>query len=573
MDIIQLTEANCKNCHKCIRNCLVKSIRFSNEQAKIIEDDCILCGHCFIACPQNAKYIKSDVEEIRGWLSRGEDVYISLAPSFVSAFPDADFAKMSAALKKLGFKGVEETAIGAGHVSDEFGKLMEAHEMDNIITTCCPTIVLLVEKHFPELVKYLAPVVSPAMAHAKLMKEKYGGGIKVVFAGPCISKKYEAQQNKGIDAVLMFEELHDLFRDRSIQLDRPDESPSEIAGTVNRLYPIPGGIIDTIPQKRRENYKCVAIDGLDRCIEILQSLEKNAISGYFFEMNSCAGSCVEGPGLRDFEAPFLLAKENVVAQANKETRTPAPATECAVLDFSETYRNKQTIRQIPDEATIRSILMQIGKTTPDTMYNCGACGYPTCREKAIAVYQGKAELRMCIPYMREKAESMSNVILDNTPNAIFLLDADFNIVEFNAAAVKIFNMTDLNYTGLPAQMLLGNEAFEAIGEDGQVCDMRTTLMDGAQTVEQTVIRISDTGNYLAIAKDVTSEERQNKKLAKMREETMETAQRVIDKQMRVAQEIASLLGETTGETKAALTKLKKSMSEGESNESLHRNEL
>ena len=205
MSIIQLKEANCKNCYKCIRHCDVKSITFHDDQAHILEDECVLCGKCTLICPQNAKQIESDVQKVCSMIDRGEKVYASVAPSFIAALPEgATFASLSSAMKRLGFAGIEETAIGATAVSEEYAALAEKGKMPNLITTCCPTVNLLVEKYFPDLLDQLAPVPSPAVAHARMLRQAHGDDIRVVFVGPCISKKNEVQQSGVIDAVLMY---------------------------------------------------------------------------------------------------------------------------------------------------------------------------------------------------------------------------------------------------------------------------------------------------------------------------------------------------------------------------------
>lgn len=566
MEIIQFKEANCKGCYKCIRNCDLKAIKFSNEQARILDGECVLCGKCTLVCPQNAKVIKSDLPEAKQIITDGQKVYASVAPSYVSAFPGISFSQLSAALKKLGFTHVEETAVGASMVSEEYEKLLKKHEMKNIITTCCPTINLLVEKYYPELVPFLAPVVAPATAHSKSLKEVYGGDIKVVFIGPCISKKYEANMNDYINSVLMFDEVKEWLDEKNIVLEQQeqDENPAEMHNTISRFYPVPGGIIHTIPKESRKGYKHVAIDGLEKCIEVLDSLKSGTIEDYFIEMSSCPGSCVEGPGLQGTnKTAFLTSKDLIINSANKETVTPAPKTESHSSDLSKAFTLTLVKDKIPDEGTINSILASIGKYSPDQMLNCGACGYSTCREKAIAVFQGKADLKMCLPYMREKAESMSNIILENTPDAIFVTDEEFNVIEYNNSAANMFKQIDSNTIGLPIDLIINSEHFENVKNKGENVYYALCKDTANELVLDISIIYAPNHDYIVIAKDVTSEHEHNQEMEKIRRDTLETTQRVIDKQMRVAQEIASLLGETTGETKAALTNLKKSIAQGD----------
>ncbi|WP_066648890.1 [Fe-Fe] hydrogenase large subunit C-terminal domain-containing protein [Christensenella timonensis] len=567
MSIIQFKEANCKNCYKCIRSCQVKSIAFKNEQAEITERECILCGHCFLACPQNAKSINSSLETVKGYLKNGEKVYVSVAPSFASCYKDATFPKISAALKKLGFTGVEETSIGAAQVSRSFEGLMKEHKMGNIITTCCPTLVLLVEKYYPELVKYLAPVAAPMTAHGKMMKEVYGSRIKTVFIGPCISKIHEAQEEKGggaIDAVLLFDEVMNWLKDEGVDLEQEDGDVREMKATVNRLYPIPGGIIQTIDKQARANYQCVAIDGIDRCVEILDSLKGGEITNYFLEMNACPGSCLGGPGLKECSPAYLLSKDNTLKYVKNRKAAQAPVSEDTRLDFSWQYESRVPKRHEPTEEEIQQVFLRMGKTSDDKILNCGGCGYSTCRDKAIAVLQGKADMRMCLPFMREKAESISNVVMDNTPNAIVILDGDFNLMEYNSAAAELFRLNEKNYVGRPISMIIDCDDIDEVRETGEnIFDRKVYYKDLDITVEQSTIFIRENSIYLLLIKDITEDEHQQHKMNEMRAETVEVTQKVIDKQMRVAQEIASLLGETTAETKIALTNLKKYIQESE----------
>ena len=561
MAIIELKEANCKNCYKCIRHCDVKSITFHDDQAHILEDECVLCGKCTIVCPQNAKQIHSDLDKVRKWIDTGEKVYASVAPSFVGAFGAASFSQLSRGLKALGFQGAEETAIGAEKVSQAYAGIAREGKLPNLITTCCPTVVMLVEKYFPELLPQLAAVPSPAVTHGRLIKKAYGESVKVVFIGPCISKKQEALESEGMDAVLLYDEAREWLKKESVSLEAPDDAPREMLHTLSRVYPVPGGILKTIPLEARAGYKAVAVDGLDRCIQTLRSIRDHRISGYILELSSCVDSCMGGPGLQEDRAPFLLGKSGVYEFSRKKTTTPMPETEKLTVPMTAAYGSAPAKKKEPDEEEIWEILHSIGKYKPADLLNCGACGYDTCREKAAAVYQGKANLKMCLPYMRERAENMSNTILDNTPNALFLLDENLRIMQYNRAGEKLLNM-DSQCIGLPMASFLDMRPFAGVRETGMpVMGARCLTAIYDLMVEQSIVPIPN-GEYLVLVKDISAEEESMRELEAMRRETVETAQQVIDKQMRVAQEIASLLGETTGETKAALLKLKASMEKG-----------
>ena len=562
MSIIQLKEANCKNCYKCIRHCPVKSITFHDDQAHILEDECVLCGTCTMVCPQNAKQIQSDLQKVHAMIDRGEKVYVSLAPSFVAAFPEGTFASVAGALRRLGFAGVEETAIGATKVSESYGDLLERQAVDNLITTCCPTIVMLVEKYFPDLLPQLAAVPSPAVAHAKMLRKAHGEDAKVCFIGPCISKKHEAAESGAIDAVLMFSEVREWLRREGVAADGPEDPEArEMHATLSRVYPVPGGILKTIPLEKRAHYKSVAVDGLDRCIQTLKDIRENKITGYVLEMSSCADSCVNGPGMHDMPHPFLLSKDKVYDFSRRRPEGEMPASEQVSVAMDARYQARAKEKPAPTTEEIWAILKSIGKNTAADLLNCGACGYDTCWEKAVAVYEGKANLKMCLPYMRQRAESMSNTILDNTPNGLLLLDEDFRILKFNRAAAQMLSL-DNSCNGMDIEAFLVMDELGQIRVDGKdVMNVRRKTAIYDVMVEQSIVAIPD-NEYLVLLKDISAEEESMREMSKMRRETIETAQQVIDKQMRVAQEIASLLGETTGETKAALLKLKASMDRG-----------
>lgn len=565
MGVIQFKEANCKNCYKCIRSCPVKAIAFQDDQAKIIEEACTLCGNCLLVCPQNAKTVISDMEKVKGFLSKNEKVYVSLAPSFVTAFRVKDERAVFQALKKLGFTNVEETAAGASFVSTEYEKLIKEKKMRNIITSACPSIVYLVQKYYPEVMEDLAPVVSPMIAHAKMMKCMYGPRIKVVFIGPCISKKEECNdlQNQGlVDAVITFEELEKWFESENIDLNVYEEFENKsIKNVTARFYPVPGGILKTIGTPERKNYKCVSIDGIDRCMQILDSIKNGETKNYFIEMNNCAGGCLGGPCIKNLTGGYLEARDRLIGYVKRSSRnTGTNILQDAKVSLSKVFINMTKEDKIPDEDTIREILSKTGKFSSEQELNCGACGYSTCREKAIAVYNNKAQIYMCLPYMRERAESISNIIIHSTPNAIIALNRELKIQECNYSARNLFKFGNEDVCGKYIYEVLECSDFIEVRETEQNIFNRKYYYEKHEvTVEQSIVYVKEHDLVVAFIRDITGEEKQNRQIYKVKCETVDIAQKVIEKQMRVAQEIASLLGETTAETKVILTKLKNSI--------------
>lgn len=553
---LTLKKSNCKNCYKCIRHCPVKSIRFSGNQAHIIGNECILCGQCFVVCPQNAKEITSEVEKVKVLLASGDPVYVSLAPSFVANYDGVGIGAMRRALQKLGFTDAEETAVGATMVKREYERMLAEEEHDIIITSCCHSVNLLIQKYFPTELQYLAKVLSPMQAHCTDIKRRHPNA-KTVFIGPCVAKKDEAEYYEGIvDAVLTFEELTEWLAAAGIPLEKEtDTSPESRA----RFFPTTGGVLKSIT-KTAPGYTYLAIDGVDNCIAALRDIESGKIHHCFIEMSACAGSCIGGPVMEKYHRS-PVKDYLAIAEAAGEKDFPV-----AQPDFTEMQKQFAPIErraQMPSDYEIAEILRQMGKTRREDELNCGSCGYNTCREKAIAIYQGKAEVSMCLPYLKEKAESFSDSIVNNTPNGLIVLNEKLEVQQINTAARKIMNIRSASdiLGDLVVRILDPKVFLEVLESKEEVRDRRVYLAEYGKFVEETVIYDRDYHLLICIMRDVTSEEDERKKKETIREQTVDIADKVVDKQMRIVQEIASLLGETAAETKIALTKLKESIAD------------
>ncbi len=568
MSIIGLKKADCKNCYKCVKVCPVKSIKVEHAQAQIIEKECILCGRCLLECPQNAKTFYSDIDRVKDFVRNGEKIIVSLAPSYVGAFDFASCGQLIDAIQKLGVWGVSETAQGAALVSEEYYRLAMEEKMENIITTCCPAVNDLVEKHFPGAIRYLAPVVSPMIAHGKLLKQTYGNQVKVVFVGPCFAKKEEAtdiRHDTFIDAVLTFDDLTEWMREEGISIQECSGGVFLNGDSkVTRLYPVASGVLKTIAaQGKVSHYNHICVDGVENCMELLKEVISGAIQHCIIEMSVCAGSCINGPAKAKSEKNRFRTKlelEDSVKSAGMDFPVPQER-----VPMGKRFFDRSSKDAIPDEATIRAILQKVGKETPEQELNCGLCGYESCRAKAIAVYQGKAELTMCIPFMRGRAESLSNLVLAQTPNITILVDRDLNIVEFNTAAEHAFGISRAEALKKSLFELVDTTDFQNVLDTRQsIYDKKVIYEDYNLVTIQNLIYIGEENLVMGIFNDITKEEKEKENRYKLQEETLEMAQKVIDKQMMVAQQIAGLLGETTADTKVTLTKLKDMMvSDGE----------
>ncbi|MBQ8448299.1 MAG: 4Fe-4S binding protein [Clostridia bacterium] len=545
-------KSSCRNCYKCISHCPVKAIRISGNQAHIIDDECILCGRCFVICPQNAKRVEDGTEKARVLLAEGGPVIVSLAPSFIANFEGVGIESMRAALKKLGFADVEETAIGATIVKREYERILREDGKDVVITSCCQSINLLIQKYFPSLIEYLADVKSPMQAHCVDIKRRIPGA-KTVFIGPCIAKKDEAAYYEGmVDAVLTFDELQKWLDSAGITLEKGvKEEPNSRA----RFFPTTGGILKTM-EPNINGYTYMATDGVNDCMIALKDIERGNIHKCFIEMSACEGSCIGGPVMAN-RSPIsgYIAVDKFAGEKDFEVEQPDS------LSLRKHFIMMEREAKMPTEMEIMAAMRQMGKFKASDELDCGFCGYDTCREKAIAICQGKADSSMCLPFLKDKAESFSDTIVKNTPSGFIVLNEDLEVQRVNGRARKIMNIrSESDVLGEPVVRILDPTVFMTVKNTGRsVHDKKVYLAEYNKSVEQTVVYDRDSHLLIGIMRDITEEEAEREKKESISRQTVEVADKVVEKQMRIVQEIASLLGETAAETKIALSKLKESI--------------
>lgn len=549
MTIIDLQEKNCKNCHHCVRNCPVKAISFSSGKPVIVEEECILCGNCYVICPHDAKKVNSDIDKVMGWLKSGEKVHCSLAPSFVGLLQSQHRIKQT--LLRMGFASVEETSIGAAEVTAHYRELCKQEKMINILSTCCPVVVDLVQSRFPQLVDQLAPVISPMRASGKLLRKSYPGD-KIVFIGPCIAKVDEGANCDEVDAVLTFEDLFDLS-----DTDNDNFFASSFSGDMSRSYPATGGIIQTIASGHG-NYQMMTVDGIGPLMDCLNAIVDHQIEHVFIEMSACVGSCLGGPMLkkgqqRRWKAQQILSRNS----QNSEWPIYQIQTPC----YTE-YKGKPLVQKEFSSIQIQKVLQSLGKTSIEHELNCGACGYETCKSKAIGVLQGKADPHLCLPFALEQAQSISNLIIEHTPNGIIVVNENDLIKEINPAAREYLDCVNYPVVHWPLEAILPSEEIgdylKSLHEVRYFTKEYTHLN---KTFHHALIPIPKQHLKVVILMDLTEEKNKERKIKEYRQTIMDITQKVIDEQMRTVQEIASLLGETTAKSKIALIQLKKTVEE------------
>jgi len=538
MRAIRVKTGLCKNCYACIRACEVKATSIKQGQASIIEDDCLACGACIAVCPQQAREIRDDVHKVHNLLRGATPVWVSLAPS--AALGPYALEEWSAKLTAMGFAGVSLTSWGALSVSEAY---QAAAKRDGwVLTTACPAAVKLVQRYFPKLTRFLANVSSPMVTHAAWLKQTYK--CRVVFVGPCAAKKNEAGFSSHVDAALTFaelERLHPPADSISFPLSNRTHTHLSFAGQGLMHFPLTGGVEGqvTVP--------VLAIDGMDELVRFLIRVERDEVvpSG-IVEMSACRGSCLGGAAA--YRREFSLAERRaMLKQVQEGANHQAAAVSRAHLPTKR--------RVSATEQSVLEVLRQLGKTEPAQEFNCGACGYHTCREKASAVTLGRAELEMCLPFMRAKAESLANLILASTPNAVVVVDTGLLVQEWNAAAERMFGVPAGIAKGRRVGDFVPEEHFaQALARHESFTGVKLSPVPGLITA-LTIVLVKGGDMVMGVFSDITEMEEQGKALAQLRQETVEKAQEVINKQMRVAQEIASLLGETTAESKMLLLKL------------------
>ena len=547
-------KSNCKNCYKCIRYCPVKSIRFSGNQAHIIGNECIFCGQCFVVCPQNAKEIASELEKVKVFIQSGVPVVASVAPSFVANYDNVGIGSMREALQKLGFCDAEETAVGATIVKNEYERMLREENRDIIITSCCHSVNLLIQKYYPFALPYLADVVSPMEAHCQDIKKRIPDA-KTVFIGPCVAKKDEAETvANSVDAVLTFEELTQWLREEKIELsEEKDVTPK----SKTRFFPTAGGVLKSMT-KDAPGYTYLAFDGVENCISAIANIASGKIHKCFIEMNACEGGCIGGPVMEKYRDTPI---ENYIAVSQYAGTLDFDVDQPNSASLKKDFLPIEKLLRMPDETEIQKVLRQMGKFKPAHELNCGTCGYNTCREKAIAIYQGKAEASMCLPFLKDKAESFSDTIVKNTPNGIIVLNESLEVQQINDAARNIMNIRAASdVMGDQVVRILDPTPFMSVLRTGaEVRDQKVYLAEYKRYVEQSILYDRDCHLIVCLMKDITDEELSRERKDDLSRQTVEIADKVVEKQMRIVQEIASLLGETAAETKIALTKLKESV--------------
>ncbi len=552
---VYTVEAECQDCYKCVRHCPVKAIRVRDGHAQVIPEMCVACGKCVEVCPVKAKQVRNDLARLKVMLTEKIPVYASLAPSWVSEFADLPAGRMISALRKAGFTGVSETAIGAELVSAKVAAGLDKSKGGLLLSSACPTAVDFIRRYIPNLAPNITDVGSPLMSHCRFLRDTFGNEIRVVFIGPCIAKKNEADRNPDLlNLAITYPELKQLFREQGI--DPAEMTPSAddrfVPRTANEgaRYPVEGGMNDTI-KFRSGNKKVLytTVTGLNNIRASLQGIENLPPDELVFvELLACPGGCVHGP-CAEHKSPILMERLRVL---EKSVFPEKPAEAATPGSIEHPFPADAVSEQEPAAGEIIAALRSIGKTKPEDELNCDGCGYNTCRNFARALISGHAEPSMCVSYLRKQAQKKANALLRSIPSGVVIADKNLNIIECNRSFAELFGADTVNLfeacPGLAGADLrrivpFANLFESALGSGQDV--RRDSFKYGKRLYSINIFIIEPAETVGGVIYDVTETEFR-------REQIAERAKRVIENNIATVQEIASKLGEQMADTELLL---------------------
>ena len=549
------SKARCRDCYRCVRVCPAAAIKMQDGQAQVLPERCIACGTCIVNCPQHAKEYRPELAKVLDLLAADQSVAISLAPSFVSYFQEWECKRLPSALRMAGFRVVGETALGAWHSALATKAYITENAGKSHICTACPAVVNYVNRCFPELKDALVPVASPMRMHARLIKEKMPRS-KVVFAGPCVAKKDEAcwlSAKDEVDAALTFEELDELLRIKEIDLKRCEESSFDQAVPGDaRLFPLEGGLLRTAGMDDKLlSSNTLAISGFRELKQALEDM-REAAEPMIIEPLWCKNGCIAGPSFSNGQN-FVAGRRKVLAFHQKNPGEPdAALSKFTGTGFDSSFHQQKAAYT---EEMIREVLRKTGKHTESDELNCTSCGYASCREKAIAVIDGLAEIEMCMPFMRRKAESRFETIIARDPNGIVLLADDLTILHMNPAFKKMFSCSDA-LIGRKISYLIDPDSFEKLAGGSEEV-IRNVMHFAPYNLICHVVAYSlpEEKQYAGVFMDITDRQSSRDKLDELKSEALFKAQELVDHQIGMAQELARFLGEHTAKGEVLLKKL------------------
>ncbi|MDP4190468.1 MAG: [Fe-Fe] hydrogenase large subunit C-terminal domain-containing protein [Bacteroidota bacterium] len=560
---IYTEKANCQDCYKCVRACPVKAIKVENGSATVIYELCITCGTCVDVCPAGAKKVRDDLGRAKQLLNLKEKVIASIAPSFISEFPNTDPKLIIAALKKLGFYGVSETALGAQEVSANVAELLRAENPKLLISSACPSVVEYIKKYHPDNSDNVTGFLSPLLSQCKLLKKQYGDEVGIVFIGPCIAKKKEAEAHPELlDVVITFEDFERWMDESNVSFDELSASEGDKFipedSKEGALYPIDGGMCSGIKANLTlTDNQFMSFSGISNISNALMFSEQlNLKNNLFLELLACEGGCINGPKASR-RCATVLKKYNILNYAQyPDNEIPRRPT----ISIKENLEIEPIQHKEHIEAAIKDVLREIGKVSLKDELNCAGCGYNTCRDFAISMLENKSEKTMCVSYMRQLAQKKANALIQTMPSGIVIVDDKLKIVESNLNWAKLMGEeVELLYEvkpGLEGAYLYKIVPFYKLFQN--VLDSGNDIVGKEINFNNNVLLFSiftiEKNRFVGgIFRDITEP-------WVRKEQIINKAKQVIKKNLSTVQKIAYLLGENAAETEVILNGIIESFS-------------
>jgi iron only hydrogenase large subunit-like protein len=479
--LVFIEEDKCKVCYACVRVCPVKAIelRPSSDIPYIQPDKCIGCGSCLEVCSPGAIKYYDSKPAVMDLLTSDHKVVALVDPSISAEFDDiTDYRKLVRMLHEMGFDYVHDVAFGVDIVAKEFNELVSNFLGKYYILANCPPIVSMIEKYYPHLIDNLAPIVNPMIANTKVVREIYGSEIKVVFIGPCIGAKEEADrftENAKVDEVLTFAELRDMFDQHGIKESTIEFLEfDEPQGYKGYLYPISTGIIQASGLNQDLlSGTVVTADGKDRIKAAISQFEEGIeYIQKHFNMFYCEG-CMMGPGMKPDGKKY-----------NRQTLTRAYTAkrlkEFKMAKWNNDLKQYQHLslkrdfivndQRLPDppEEKVDEILKIIDKSDTESM-GCKACGYDSCRDFAIDVANGITRPDMCIMHsLRSKQEYIRSLKITNdklTRTQQALQNSEKQALAEKQTAQEVLETTQTMLHKLPTAGVIVDENMKIVGSN------------------------------------------------------------------------------------------------------------
>lgn len=549
---IYTEKTQCQDCYKCVRECPVKAIRVADGSAMVIPEACILCGHCTEVCPVHAKKIRDDLDAAKALIQSGQRVFVSLAPSYRIDFAGIKTGKLINAILNLGFCGVSETALGAQAVSAACAKLLSQGENPVWISTCCPSVIHLIEQYHAPLVPLLTPVLSPVQAHALLLKKAFGEDIRIIFIGPCIAKKNEAEGY--FDLALTFADLRRWFTHSDMDWMALTDDGAFVPKAAHEggLYPVDGGMIDGIKSYGvPENTQFMSFSGVDNVRDALSEISTNQFTNpVFIEVLACSGGCVNGPVVKS-KGATAGKRINIYNQTPRLETPEYPAA----LEITGSFKSRELNQSRFSNSEITAALLRISKKRQEDELNCGGCGYNTCRDFACALLEAKAEPAMCVSYLRKLAQNKAAALIKAMPSGVVIVDESLKIIESNQRFIEliggdaeIVSAADPDLEGAYLERLI---PFAGLFEQALTSGGEASIQDirhKGRIIRLTIFTIQPGHVVGGILQDITEPVIQ-------REQIIDKAAEVMKKNLSTVQQIAFLLGENAADSEILLNSI------------------